>query len=143
MYHGNIHFAKIVTNILNPKTASVTLEKNESRDRGGACTVQSNIDNIIETIWLGNVVIMYTETTLFLAGYINKCQGLVFFLMTISPSNLEFMSCHLKVNKHHILCSMYSHFSGLGSCLHDRDHGCCCEVKSLLSYSTKQKIKKV
>ena len=68
MYHGNIHFAKIVTNILNPKTASVTLEKNESRERGGARTVQSNIDNILKMIWLGNVVIMYTETTLFLAG---------------------------------------------------------------------------
>ena len=116
----------------------MTLEKNESRERGGARPVQSNIDNILKMIWLGNVVIMYTETTLFLAGYINKCHGLVFFLMTISPSHLDFMSCHLKVNKHH----MYTHFSGLGSCLHDRDHGCCCEVRSL-SYSTKQKVNKV
>ena len=32
-----------------------------------------------------------------LGGYINKCHRLVFFLMTISPSHLDFMPCLLKV----------------------------------------------
>ena len=87
MYRGNIHFAKSVSNILNPKTASMMLEKNESRERGGAWPVQSNIDNILEMIWLGNVVIMYTETTLFFI-YRSKVpmyisQGLVLVYMTV------------------------------------------------------------